>query len=492
MKEARKRMSLPEDAFIIASIATNKGSRKNLGNILMAFRKFLDEANAWDDAFMYLHCNVSRAIDNPMGYELKEIWTGLEVAERIKYVHPIYYEAFGFTEREMRDIYRAADWNILCSLGEGWGMPLMEGLACGLPAIYGNYSSMPEVVGPGGLPVEAIDKRPFELSSSFQWIPSTKQIQARMVEAYEDWKKGSRLRNRLSRQGRLYTRQNYPYEKIMPMWENYLVKDKMDLIEMPANKLCEEGEVDIIVISWDGIEMLKRCIDAIYEHTTRPFHLIVINDQSTDGTHEYMMELWESRNNITYVRPDIKAKGGSEVMNQGYKRCRNKWIVSMNNDISVTEGWIEEAMKVAQYPEVGIVGMKFLWPWDERIQHAGGTFVKAGHPCHVGEGEPKDRHSETREAAWVSGPCVLINKEVLDPGWDEDFNTFGGHEDVDLCLRSWEMGLKVMYCGSAVVFHNEGATVTKLPTFAEMFDRNRTVFYSKWRGNPLLAELAKL
>ena len=493
MMEARRAMRLPEDAFIMTSVAANKGPRKNYGGVLFAFRKFLDRCNAWDDAFLYLHCNMTRAIDNPMGYELMEIWDGLGITERIKYVHPIYYESHGFTETEMANIYRASDWHILCSLGEGFGMPLMEALACGTPSIYGNYSAMPEVVGPGGLPVNAVERMPFELTSSFQWIPSTEQIADRMCEAYEDWKGGSKMRNRLAKKGSLYVRQNYTYKKVMPQWESHLTKDRQPLVELPAWKPREEGEVDIIVISWNGLEMLKNCIDSIYAYTNIPFHLVVVNDQSTDGTHEYMLEKYAIHDNITYVRPETKAKGGSEIMNQGYKRCRNDFIVSMNNDITVTDGWLEEAMKVMELsPTIGVVGMKFLWPWDQRIQHAGGTFIKDGMPCHIGEGEPKEAHSETRKRAWVSGPCVLIRREVLDPGWEEDYDSFGGHEDVDLCLRCWQMGYKVMFCGSAMVYHNEGVTVTKMPNFPEMFERNRTVFYSKWRGNKLLAELAKL
>jgi len=40
---------------------------------------------------------------------------------------------------------------------EGFGLPLLEALNCGIPVIYGNNSSMPEVIGEAGLPAESTD-----------------------------------------------------------------------------------------------------------------------------------------------------------------------------------------------------------------------------------------------------------------------------------------------------------------------------------------------
>lgn len=487
-REARRRLTFPEDAFILASVATNKGPRKNYGNLLRAYRKFLDQVpEAWENAFLYLHCNVSR-MDNPIGYELPQIWHGLGIAERIKYVHPVYYEAYGFTEQELADVYRSADYTVLVSLGEGFGLPAIESLGCGTPVIFSNFSSLPEVVGPGGLPVDATDRIPFELSSSFQWIPSTEQITKRMVEAYKDWQEGGRLRDELGKRGRRHVLRNYTWDRVMPSWLKLIEGERLEPIELPARKPKTLGEVDIILLTWNGLELLTQCVESIYSHTSLPFHLIIVDDLSTDGTKEYVDRLWNDRDNLTYIRPETKAKGGSEIMNRGFKRCRNDLIVSMNNDIVVTEGWLEEAVDLIEKdPKIGIVGMKFLWPWDNRIQQAGGTFIKGDVPCHIGAGEPGDAHSETNEVLWASGPCVLLRRQALEPGWDEDYDSFGGHEDVDLCLRARSKGWKVVYCGKSVVYHNEGATVLKLPGFSEMFERNRILFSSKWRGSPLLS-----
>ena len=488
-REARRRLKLPEDCFLVAAVCTNKGPRKNLGNLLRAFRIFLDrEPRAWLDAFLYLHTQVYRSKDNPTGYVLPEIWQGLGIAERIKYVHSVYYEAYGFTEEEMADLYRAADITALVSLGEGFGLPLIESLGCGTPVIYGNYSSMPEVVGPGGLPVEASDRMPFELSSSFQWVPSTEQIASRLLEAYQDWRDGSKQLERMGREGHAHVLRNYTWEETLPSWLKLIAPEgKPEEVVLKARSSPVPGEVDIIIPTWEGLahRVLNRCLDGLYTHTKVPFHLVIIDDQSTDGSREYLEQLWRERDNVTYLRPERKARGGSQVLNWGLRHCRNRFLVSLNNDVLVLQGWLEEALRCMEDPKVGIVGFKMLYP-NDIIQHAGGTFIKGIHPNHIGLGELREAHSEVVPALWVSGPCVLVRREAMGEGWDEDYDTFGGHEDIDMCLTMRNHGWKVIYCGKAEVYHLEGTTVTGMPHFWEMHNRARQIFTSKWVGSKLL------
>lgn len=226
-KEARKRLGLPEDGCLFLSVATNKGPRKNLGNLLRAFKNFLDQVpEARKDAYLYIHAFIYGGPRNQHGYNLPEIWKNLGIADRIKCTEPNFYEAIGFTEEELADLYRSADWTVLCSLGEGFGIPVIESMACGVPVIFSNFFALPEVVGPSGLPVDAAESIPFELSSSFQFIPSTSQITQRMVEAYLDWKDGGKLRDQLGERGRQHVLKNYDWDVVLPKWLELIEETK--------------------------------------------------------------------------------------------------------------------------------------------------------------------------------------------------------------------------------------------------------------------------
>ena len=63
------------------------------------------------------------------------------------------------------------------------------------------------------------------------------------------------------------------------------------------------------------------------------------------------------------------------------RAARGDYLLFLNNDIEVINpGWLEELVRWAQLPGVGVVGTKLLYP-DGKIQHAG--VVLSNIPSHV-------------------------------------------------------------------------------------------------------------
>ena len=60
-------------------------------------------------------------------------------------------------EEELPLVYNAADLFVYPSLYEGFGLPILEAMACGVPVITSNLSSMPEVAGDAGILVDPND-----------------------------------------------------------------------------------------------------------------------------------------------------------------------------------------------------------------------------------------------------------------------------------------------------------------------------------------------
>jgi glycosyltransferase involved in cell wall biosynthesis len=64
----------------------------------------------------------------------------------------------GYTdERSLRDLYLGAACLVLPSLGEGFGLPVLEAMACGLPVITSRVTSLPEVAGDAAILVDPAD-----------------------------------------------------------------------------------------------------------------------------------------------------------------------------------------------------------------------------------------------------------------------------------------------------------------------------------------------
>ena len=96
-----------------------------------------------------------------------------------------------FSPYQMGSLYRSADCFVLPTRGEGWGMPVLEAMACGLPAIATDWSGPADFLHEGvGYPlqvkqmVKARAKCPYY--TGFDWAdPDGEHLQALMRHAYE-------------------------------------------------------------------------------------------------------------------------------------------------------------------------------------------------------------------------------------------------------------------------------------------------------------------
>ena len=61
------------------------------------------------------------------------------------------------TDARLRDLYSRAACLVLPSLGEGFGLPVLEAMACGTPVVTSNASSLREVAGDAALTVDPND-----------------------------------------------------------------------------------------------------------------------------------------------------------------------------------------------------------------------------------------------------------------------------------------------------------------------------------------------
>ncbi len=116
--------------------------RKNLHNMLLGFKRFL---LAGGDHRLAL-CGDHRGFEGYL-YDLVEE-LGLE--ERVVMT--------GFVpEDDLPALYSGADAFLCLSLYEGFGLPLLEAMACGTPVLASRVSSIPEVVGDAGLLVDPLE-----------------------------------------------------------------------------------------------------------------------------------------------------------------------------------------------------------------------------------------------------------------------------------------------------------------------------------------------
>ncbi len=97
-----------------------------------------------------------------------------------------------FTSHQMGSLYRSADAFVLPTRGEGWGMPVLEAMACGLPVIATRWSGLADFLHEGvGYPLEPKRLVPAEARcpyyEGFEWAdPDVEQLRALMRQVADD------------------------------------------------------------------------------------------------------------------------------------------------------------------------------------------------------------------------------------------------------------------------------------------------------------------
>jgi glycosyltransferase involved in cell wall biosynthesis len=180
---ARERLGFPADAFVVGLVGTNYywPSRKCIPQTMQAFAVLLEQH---PEARLYLHMDWTAV---KQGLDIGKLARALGIEHAL--IKPDQYQyAIGFPEPYMVDVYRALDVLASPSMGEGFGIPILEAAACGTPAIVTDFSAMPEVMC-GGWAVKEYD-RFWEPQGAWMAWPHVSGIANALEDAHRAWDGG--------------------------------------------------------------------------------------------------------------------------------------------------------------------------------------------------------------------------------------------------------------------------------------------------------------
>lgn len=184
MSEARARLQWGADRFIVSIVAANKGapSRKAFYPMFRAWAQFVKKH---PDALLYVHSGTAEHGENG-GENLLEMaqFVGLEIGKNIRFADQ-YMNLLGFPDEYLNDVYNASDAFLLASMGEGFGVPILEAQAAGCPVIVGDWTAMSELCFSGWkIPKSEADAFHTPLGTD-QFYPHAGAIYDRLCAAYE-------------------------------------------------------------------------------------------------------------------------------------------------------------------------------------------------------------------------------------------------------------------------------------------------------------------
>ncbi len=175
---ARRHMGIDEGRFMAAMVAANKGtpSRKGIPQVLRAWARFIEDH---PDAVLYLHMNVGPSTG---GIDVPALLETLGVPpENVRFADPYQY-MLGYPEDYLAEVYNAADVLLNPSMGEGFGIPIVEAQACGCPVIVTDWTAMPELCFSG----RVVPGEPFWTpQDAWQALPDVAAIVDALAWAYD-------------------------------------------------------------------------------------------------------------------------------------------------------------------------------------------------------------------------------------------------------------------------------------------------------------------
>lgn len=231
----------------------------------------------------------------------------------------------------------------------------------------------------------------------------------------------------------------------------------------------DEITLSICIVTYRARDYLRGCLESIAGNPpSRPYELIVVDNNSQDGTVEMLQQEFPQ---VRLIQTPGN-QGFSRPMNMALRAARGAYLLPLNPDTLVQPGALDTLVEFLEtHPEVGICGPKVLNP--------DGTLQK---PCRRSEARPWDviayfsglarlfpksrlfggylmsyiDEDETHAVQGVSGSCMLIRREVTEQVGFLDERFFAYQEDADYCLQARRAGWQIYYVPAAHVVHFGG------------------------------------
>lgn len=212
--ETRKSMGIGEDKFVVMSVGMNIGFRKGFPRLMRAFKKLNDEHK---DTVLWLHTDPEQRRGIPLRTIAKRI--GLVENKNLIFT-PGYGHGHPYPENKLNELMNMCDIHALATMGEGFGLPIIESMAVGKPNVLTDFSTTREFVGNNerGLAVKVAAWWTTPLACQ-QALIDVDDLHLKLKTYYED----RQLLEKHSRKAEEFVKR-YEWANVLPKWNELVNK----------------------------------------------------------------------------------------------------------------------------------------------------------------------------------------------------------------------------------------------------------------------------
>jgi GT2 family glycosyltransferase len=236
------------------------------------------------------------------------------------------------------------------------------------------------------------------------------------------------------------------------------------MAEVPFPENVPWPGVSVVVCTHNGARTLHDCCEGLRALDYPDFEVIVVDDGSTDATAEIAQ---------TYGFQVIRSehKGLSHARNTGLAAARGEIVAYTDDDARPDSHWLRYLAAGFLRDDVAGLGGPNLCPLDDGFV-AECVASAPGGPAHV--------LLTDREAEHVPGCNMAFRRETLQAigGFDPRFRAAG--DDVDVCWRLADRGLRIGFSAAAVVWHHRRNSVRAYWRQQRGYGRAESLLEAKW------------
>lgn len=229
--------------------------------------------------------------------------------------------------------------------------------------------------------------------------------------------------------------------------------------------------IAVVILNWNGAEMLRRFLPSVVEHSQPLGEVIVADNGSTDESLEILQQEFPEVRTLVLDRNNGFAEGYNETFRRLEEVApqRYEYYLLLNSDVRVTSDWLRPLHTyMEQHPEVAAAQPKLRAEWAhdtlEYAGAAGGYIDRYGYPFCRGRllsvvEKDGGQYDDNASIFWATGAALLIRQSDWWKVGGLDGRFFAHNEEIDLCWRLRARGRGIVCVPQSVVYHVGGGTL---------------------------------
>lgn len=224
--------------------------------------------------------------------------------------------------------------------------------------------------------------------------------------------------------------------------------------------------VAVIILNWNGADMLSRYLGSVIRHTPADIADIIVADNGS--TDDSMTRLADEFPDVKVLAFD-KNLGYAGGYNEAIRRAGSRYTVLLNSDVEVKGDWLTPLYRYMEtHPSIAAVQPKILSIAEptkfEYAGAAGGFLDRNGYPYCRGRifdtvETDHGQYDSPMEIFWATGAALMVRTQLYLDAGGLDSRFFAHMEEIDLCWRLHSMGYGIAAVPAGAVYHLGGGSL---------------------------------